>query len=317
MKIQRFSLSAVGGTFDHFHVGHEVLITTAGEQSKHLIIGVTTDEFALQHKVHTDALESYEVRTSFVREYCNNNGYSCEIVPIDSTSGTAHTNPDFEALFYTEEVQNNAQSINDLRVQSGLKPLSLVEVPLSLTKDSRKISSELIRGGEINRKGVVYKLLFKKNIKISPLQRTLLAKPLGTFLDGKEPTKRLKKIVVGDATLGQFQDNGWSFDTAIIDGKIQRREYKPLVIAAELIDLVVVNPPGHITTMLIEGLNLALRKSLDYIYVDGEEDLAAIVAILLLPLGSAVYYGQPDKGVIEWVATEEQKQAAYQILSNP
>ncbi len=237
--------------------------------------------------------------------------------PIDSTEGTAGLNANIEALFYTKEVQRNAKYINKVRKEHGLRSLSLIEVPLLPTEDGRKISSELIRNGQIDRQGQVFKEIFSKGIIITAKQRKLLATPLGVQLEGARLGNLSRVIVVGDATLRRFQEMNLPFDLAIIDGKIQRQEYRPLVIDPKLIDLIVVNPSSHITPMLADGISLALKNKLKYVYVDGEEDLAAIVALLLVPLGAAVYYGQPNEGMIEWVATEQQKAMAYQILSQP
>ncbi len=314
---KKYSLSALGGTFDHFHAGHIALISAAGRQSQRLLIGVTTDEFAKSGKRDAFALEPYAKRVESVREYCDNNEFRCEIVTINSTDGTAGLNANLEALFYTKEVQNNAEKINLLRKQHDNKPLSLIEVPLLPTEDGRKISSELIRSGQIDRQGTVYKKILNKTIMITAKQRKLLATPLGERIEGERSDIRSHVIVVGDATLRRFQEMNLPFNLAIIDGKIQRQEYRPLVIDPKLIDLIVVNPSSHITPMLADGISLALKNKLKYVYVDGEEDLAAIVALLLVPLGAAVYYGQPNEGMIEWVATEQQKAMAYQILSQP
>lgn len=315
--IKKYSLSALGGTFDHFHAGHMALISAAGTASKRLIIGVTTDRFAMSTRPETVTLERYVDRVKSVREYCDNNQYLCEIVPIDSTEGTADLNPELEALFYTKEVQNNAEKINNSRLRQGYKPLSLIEVSLLPTEDGRKISSEIIRSGQIDREGRVYRNIFSNNITITSKQRKLLASPLGSLQDTSSLGMHTPIVVVGDATLRIFQLKQFPFDLAIIDGKIQRKEYRPLAVDPQLIDLIVVNPASEITTMLADGVSLALKRHYKYVYVDGEEDLAAIVALLLIPLGGAVYYGQPGTGMIEWVATEQQKAMAYQILSQP
>ncbi len=81
------------------------------------------------------------------------------------------------------------------------------------------------------------------------------------------------------------------------------------------IDLVVVNPPGQITPMLARGILLALRQHLIYIFVDGEEDLAAVVLLMLLPLGSSIYYGQPHEGLVRWEVTEDAKAKMAKLLN--
>jgi uncharacterized protein (UPF0218 family) len=43
------------------------------------------------------------------------------------------------------------------------------------------------------------------------------------------------------------------------------------------------------------------------IFVKGEEDLAALPAMMMAPVGSVIMYGQPDKGVILVRVTESKK----------
>lgn len=314
MQNKQFSLAALGGTFDHFHIGHQLLIATAGKQSDHLMIGITTDEYASQHKVMPEVLESFAVRAQTVWEFCKKNHIAHTIVELRNSLGSAATDVEMQALFYTSDVQKNAKKINKYRSEHDLPELSLVEVPLLKTKEGQKISSELIREGKIDRNGTILNAVFSKNITLTAKQKKVLTQPLGSILNGEPPQSVGQKIIVGDSTLEQFQDNHWPFDMAVIDGKKQREEYSPLAIDTTMIDLVLVNPPSQISTMLVAGLQLALRKHLDYVYIDGEEDLAAIALILLAPLGTAVYYGQPNLGVIEWVATEQTKAFAYDLL---
>jgi uncharacterized protein (UPF0218 family) len=80
----------------------------------------------------------------------------------------------------------------------------------------------------------------------------------------------------------------------------------------------VANPPGVITVELwkiIEraygqsNTNLPLR-----IEVSGEEDLAALPAILLAPENVTIIYGLPDRGVVIVSSTEENKRKVKDIL---
>jgi hypothetical protein len=50
------------------------------------------------------------------------------------------------------------------------------------------------------------------------------------------------------------------------------------------------------------------------IIVEGEEDLAVIPLICLLPENSLVVYGQPDEGVVAIRVTEDKKILIHDIL---
>ncbi|MBS7648640.1 GTP-dependent dephospho-CoA kinase family protein, partial [Candidatus Bathyarchaeota archaeon] len=51
------------------------------------------------------------------------------------------------------------------------------------------------------------------------------------------------------------------------------------------------------------------------ILVDGEEDLLAIVAVLLAPENSFVVYGQPGEGIVVIKVNEDSKRKMHEILS--
>ena len=51
------------------------------------------------------------------------------------------------------------------------------------------------------------------------------------------------------------------------------------------------------------------------IKIQGEEDLLALPAILLAPLGSVVIYGQKDLGVVVVEVTEEKKEEVKKIIN--
>jgi uncharacterized protein (UPF0218 family) len=46
----------------------------------------------------------------------------------------------------------------------------------------------------------------------------------------------------------------------------------------------------------------------------GEEDLAVLPLILAAPLDTIIYYGQPNKGLVKILVSEENKERAYNIL---
>jgi uncharacterized protein (UPF0218 family) len=63
----------------------------------------------------------------------------------------------------------------------------------------------------------------------------------------------------------------------------------------------------------IVKIDLQTKK---HLFIQGEEDLAAVALSLVLPLGSCIYYGQPQKGMVELVVTEKIKQSFFDLLKD-
>jgi GTP-dependent dephospho-CoA kinase len=59
----------------------------------------------------------------------------------------------------------------------------------------------------------------------------------------------------------------------------------------------VVNPAGTLTEGLAEACKSVAQKGEGAIFVDGEEDMAALVLMAELGSGWVVAYGQPDEGI--------------------
>lgn len=109
-------------------------------------------------------------------------------------------------------------------------------------------------------------------------------------------------VAVGDmVTYHLIQADRWP-DVALVDGKTKRERVEREV--AEAIDgfdgrLDAVNPPATLTDELLAALAEALdAEGTTVITVEGEEDLAALAAIVAAPEGAAVVYGQPDDGMV-------------------
>jgi len=100
----------------------------------------------------------------------------------------------------------------------------------------------------------------------------------------------------------------------VIDYLINREGYFPPVISPKEVNLQVKNPAGEISTQLTAALKIALEQKFLHVEVIGEEDLAAVALVLLAPLESRIYYGQPEKGLVKIVVTEELKVRIQKIL---
>lgn len=72
------------------------------------------------------------------------------------------------------------------------------------------------------------------------------------------------------------------------------------------------NPPGNLSPETLEAFKETERPL--KIVVEGEEDLAAIPAVLNAPLGSVVVYGQPHEGIVMVRVDEDAKQKFLEIL---
>lgn len=142
-KGAKYRKLAVGGTFSFFHPGHRHLLRQALELGEEVVIGVVSDEFALQRR-KSHPVEPFEVRALRVLRYClrkARNQQKITIVPLDNVQGPAGTDPTIEALVATEETFIGALSVNRLRTTRGLRPLIIEVVEPVLGPDKEPLSS--------------------------------------------------------------------------------------------------------------------------------------------------------------------------------
>jgi len=100
--------------------------------------------------------------------------------------------------------------------------------------------------------------------------------------------KGFKKII----TVGDYCSLNLPSDIKIFDGKIKRKKIKKI----PKFSLSCTNPPGTIKKETWEILKKAIKNK-ENVFVEGEEDLLVIPAVLLSKKNTAVVYGFPDKGV--------------------
>jgi len=77
----------------------------------------------------------------------------------------------------------------------------------------------------------------------------------------------------------------------------------------------VDNPPATLTADLLSALAEGLAEAgTTLVRVDGEEDLATLPAVLAVPEGGSVVYGQPDEGMVLVTADDETRERARSIV---
>ena len=173
--------------------------------------------------------------------------------------------------------------------------------------------------------------------KLPPSKISLLKKPLGELIEGS-PEHVWKKIVemgilekankittVGDVVSFNFIKYVNKIpDLIILDKHSLRQKIKnpPYQKFIEFIQnnvtliLYAENPRGTITKATVDSIKLAYSNSKSILFINGEEDLCTIPAVLYSPLGSLVFYGQPRQGVVVIFVDENQKLKFRQIFES-
>ena len=151
--MSKFSLIAMGGTFDIIHRGHLTLLTNAFEISDKVIIGLTIDEFV--QKKGKFPIHKYDERlknlTSTIFKKFPNTYF--EIAQLNNDFGPAVLEKDVQALIVSDETSNQGNILNKLRAERNLPLVEIIVVPMFLAKDGVRISTTRIKNSEIDSDG--------------------------------------------------------------------------------------------------------------------------------------------------------------------
>ena len=151
--MSKFSLIAMGGTFDIIHHGHITLLSTAFDISEKVIIGLTSDEFV--QKKGKNPIHKYDERlknlTSIIFKKFPNSYF--EISQLNNDFGPAVFEKEVQALVVSDETKNQGNILNKLRTERNLSPAQIIVVPMTLAKDGKRISTTRIKNSEIDSDG--------------------------------------------------------------------------------------------------------------------------------------------------------------------
>lgn len=322
MHRKLYNRIGLGGTFDHFHQGHKHFLNFAGSLSNHLVIGLT-DQKLTKQKPFSHSIDSFSTRLNAVRRYCSDQGISHEIVKLTDIYGPTLSDPSIEALCVTEETTTGAKQINDMREKLRLSTLPVHVSTMLLDETGQTLSSSRIRSGEISRTGRVYRQILQKPLRLTEKQRQFFTNLQGKLVTRPSVIEQKEKApyhtcVVGDTTLEKFIKNKWYFSLGVFDGLQQRQPVMSQYLEQLKPTARVVNPPGTLTLELVSELDTALNQdNTQLLFVEGEEDIATVILVIILPLHSKIYYGQPHEGMVEIVVSEENKERFYSNLNDP
>ena len=151
--MSKFSLIAMGGTFDIIHRGHLTLLANAFDISDKVIIGLTSDEFV--QKKGKNPIHKYDERlknlTSIIFKKFPNSYF--EISQLHNDFGPAVFEKEVQALVVSDETKNQGNILNKLRTERNLSPVEIIVVPMTLAKDGKRISTTRIKNSEIDSDG--------------------------------------------------------------------------------------------------------------------------------------------------------------------
>ncbi|PSP15493.1 DUF359 domain-containing protein [Halobacteriales archaeon QH_10_67_13] len=166
-------------------------------------------------------------------------------------------------------------------------------------------------------------------LELPPALRSALKDPLGPI--AADPVAALKTaadsevsemsvVAVGDVVTSDLLAAGHTPAVAVVDGRTERaavsnRVADRLAAGDFSTELTAANPPGTITAELAAAIRTALVDEPALIRVDGEEDLAALPAILAAPAAAVVLYGQPGEGVVAVAVDEGTRDRVRGLLS--
>ena len=144
----QFSYVAMGGTFDHLHAGHKLLLlTSASFATRRLRIGVTSAAL-LGGKKFAAELQPFEARRDEVVRYVSSvrPDLELDVAEISDMAGGTDVIEAVEALVVSPETLPALEKVNAMRRERGFAPMALVQIPyIGGDDDASRVSSTKIR----------------------------------------------------------------------------------------------------------------------------------------------------------------------------
>lgn len=263
----KFELVVCGGTFDHFHKGHESFLRFILSSSNKIILGLTTEKYVINKKL-SNSIEDYPTRKNSIEEFFKKENAldRLEIEPIDDLFiPKKWESLKIDAIAVSLDTQKGAEIINQDREKRGLSKLNIIVAPVIFTDFNRDLSSFRIRKGEIDREGIAYvkNEWLNKDLQLTQDLREEFQKPFGELLkDDKELFENNNLIItVGDVAAKIFNEKKLGQNLSVIDFKVNREEkfsdIKELGFSGDEKVFEASNSAGYISSDLFKRIGRA------------------------------------------------------------
>jgi pantetheine-phosphate adenylyltransferase len=149
-----FRRVCVAGTFNRLHDGHLALLSRAFEVGEKVFVGLTCDSLAAFGRA--TEVRRFSERKSALKRFLDSRfpDRAYRILKLKDELGPAASG-DYDAIVVSTETRPNAERINQARLERGLDPLEIVEIPMVLASDGRPITATRIVSREFDERGRV------------------------------------------------------------------------------------------------------------------------------------------------------------------
>ena len=144
----KFKSVGLGGTFDHFHLGHALFLDISCYYSNQIHVGLISDKYLDNHpKKVRKKIQKYSKRALSISKHIKLRKRILTVVKIDSLGKDVKyaSESDLEAIIVSQETYSGALQINAIRKSIKKKPLTILLIPFGVSEERKKLSSTQIR----------------------------------------------------------------------------------------------------------------------------------------------------------------------------
>ncbi|KAI9295741.1 Nucleotidylyl transferase [Neoconidiobolus thromboides FSU 785] len=143
---------ALGGTFDHLHLGHKILLSTALLLAQDKLFCGIMDDSLLKNKQFAHEIQKNDKRIEIINHFLNllRPNFKFIIEPIFDPYGPTIHDSTIDTLIVSKETVSGGEAINKKRLEKGYNELNIICIELISDHENKqdiknKLSSTKIR----------------------------------------------------------------------------------------------------------------------------------------------------------------------------